>query len=625
MSHFDTKAKDGAEVSKRDQMRWLNAASQVGEWVNRVAGRSDLIAKVGAGLGHGAPACFVPHIAEVEVDATICLAGVDPAEVALGDHKFRLGRSPFVGAITHEAAHARFSVWVPATLHDTYPDLSQRVLDVFMVLEESRIEAQILNFDSSHRTYLRACAGDIVARDFRIADNAYGASVGAALLLGRISAGVFDFADVADIRTAILGVLDEDTLEKLESLWREFQTLTFVPVKGDAGTERAIEISKEWLDALSMEHDDPAPSFSVVMEMPGAEGDEEGEGSGSGGSGGSEGDEEGEHSGFGEALADAAREKAMDVDRENMREKRRVAGEERRKELADEAKRVKEGRKAADKAFDPDSKGDPAHGFGRGSRSFLYESRDPSPEERAAAVQIARELEQAQYTDRATKRVAAVLPPGRMRGRGAVQRAAEEARGAILNARAWEGKRRTHTDEPPLTVGVLTDISGSMGGAAKPSASISWIMAEATRRIHGKVSTVLFGEHVHGVLRAGERQPKVNVYAPRDGFEAFRDAFQAVDSELDLLNAPGARLLVILSDAHFVDSGHADYAYKAMGWCRERGVAVLWIDVNGHFLHNYGWGEVVQAESTAVGTARKIGQAAVEAVRKANAVRQAAS
>jgi len=444
MSHFDTKASERAEVSKRDQMRWLNAASQVGEWVNRVAGRSDLIAKVGAGLGHGAPACFIPTIAEVEVDASICLAGVDPAEVALGEHKFRLGRSPFVGAITHEAAHARFSTWVPQSLHDTYPDLSQRLLDVFMVLEESRIEAQIVALDPGHQMYLRACAGDIVARDFRIADDAYGASVGAALLLGRVSAGVFTEADVADFRTQILTVLDADTLATLESLWREFQTLTFTPIKGDTGTERGIAIAKEWLDALGMEHDDSADTFSVVMVMPGSE--DEGEGEGGSGTGAESGDgDDGDEEGFGKGLAEAAREKAMDVDRENMREKRRVAAEERREDLREEAKRVKAGKKAAEKAFDTDAHGDPTHGLGYGSRSYLVESRDPKPEERAAAVQIARELEKAQYADRATKRVTAVLPPGRLRGRGAVQRAAEEARGAILTAYAWEGKRLTYT------------------------------------------------------------------------------------------------------------------------------------------------------------------------------------
>ena len=622
MSHFDTETTEKAALSKRERERWLNASSQVGEFVNGVAGRSDLIAKIGAGLGHGAPACFIPTIAEVEVDASICLAGVDPAEVALADEKFRLGRSPFIGAITHEAAHARFSTWVPATLHKTYSDLSQRILDVFMTLEESRIEAQILGIDRKHRKYLRACAGEIVARDFHIADDPYGASVGAALLLGRVSAGVFDEADVADFRDLILTKIEPDVLDTLEKLWREFQTLSFIPSAGDPGTERGIEIAKEWLDALKMDHEDPEPNYAVVIVMPGSEGDGKGEGGKGSGSGESEG--------IGKELADGAREHAMGEYRDNMREKRRVAAEERREEAAKEAKRVKAAKAKAAEAFGAGSESEskdetPGHGLGYDSSSFLKESRSPLPEERAAAVQIARALEQAQYSDRAVTKVKAVVPPGRMRGRGAVQRAAEEARGAIARSEVWNAKRRAHTDEPPLTVGIMTDISGSMGGAAKPSAVMSWVMAEATRRIHGKVATVLFGVKIHGIVRAGQRQDKVRIYQPRDGHEAFQDAFEALDGELNLLNGSGARMLVILSDAHFVSPKHADYATKAMRWCRDRGVAVVWIDVSGGFFHNYGWGEVVTAEGSALDAAKNIGRIAVEAVKKANARMQASA
>ncbi len=617
MGHFDTKADERAKLSPKDKARWLNAGAQVGEFVNRVARRSDLIAKVGAGLGHGAPACYIPTIAEIEVDATVCLAGVDPSEVAIADPKFQLARSPFIGAITHEAAHAKYSTWVPASLHKAYPDATQRVLDVFVVLEESRIEAQIVLYDPSHKKFLNACAGEIVARDFRIADDVYGASVGAALLLARVSAGVFTAAEVEGFRDLITGILSEDTLATLESLWTEFQTLSFAPHVGDTGTERGLAIAREWLAALDIPEEDSAPNFSVVLSMPGSEGEGEGEGES-----GSEGEGEG---GLGKALADAAREHSMDADRENMKEKRALASKELREAIRDEAARRKAAKSAAETAFSGEP-GIPGHGLGGGSHSRMIESRLPTPAERSAAVRLARELERAQYADRASTKVSAVLPPGRLRSRGAVQRAAEESRGAILTAKVWEGTRKAHTDEPPVTVGILTDISGSMGMASEPSASLSWIMAEATRRVHGKVATVLFGTAIHGVVRAGARQDRVNVYSASDGHEAFKPAFEALDGELDLLNAPGARVLVIFSDAHLVKDIHEQYAYKAMEWCKQRGVAVVWIDPNGpySFKHNHGFGEVIDSFGvTPLDAALSIGKVVVEAIRKANLRRQA--
>ena len=73
------------------------------------------------------------------------LPGVKPEDVHPHDELFRARHPLFVGALTHEAAHARYSRWVPKDLFIRgQPQFTPRKNDVLVALEESRIEKRIL-------------------------------------------------------------------------------------------------------------------------------------------------------------------------------------------------------------------------------------------------------------------------------------------------------------------------------------------------------------------------------------------------------------------------------------------------------------------------------------------------
>jgi hypothetical protein len=578
---------------------WLDAARQVGEYVNLVAERRDLIAYVGEGLGGTAPACYTPATAEIEVNTDICLAGAAPESVNLASRSFCLRRSPFVGAVTHEAAHARFSVWVPSDLVEAFPTLTKRLVDVFMLLEESRIEHQILLTDETRRPYLRACAGDIVARDFHIADDAYGAAAGAGLLLARVDAGVFVPDDVADARKAILGVLDDDTLATLTKLWVEFQKLRFVQDASCPATNRALAICQEWLDALGVSSSDESDNLA-------------------GGSGEGEGGETEEGSGdLSDIVKSIAREIGTNADADNTVEAKSADAEQAIQDAKDEAERKERAEEAAHRMFG-------THGYSPTRNSQYCVVRKPKPAEHAAAVTLARELEQAQFRARHVVKTSSVLPPGRIKGRGALQRTIQVAQGGIVKAEPWHAKKRRHADDAPLSVGILTDVSGSMGMGQEPSGVLSWVTSEAVRRVQGKVASALFGDDAYGVVRSGERQSQVKIFTADGGWERFSKAFDAVDGDLGLLSGDGARVLVIFSDGHFVRSAEANYANKVMALCESRGVSVVWVKiVEGHLI-THGHGDVVDVlDLPPAAAARKIGRAIVESVRKANLRAQA--
>lgn len=205
----------------------------------------------------------------------------------------------------------------------------------------------------------------------------------------------------------------------------------------------------------------------------------------------------------------------------------------------------------------------------------------PTSEERVSAVKIAKALERAKYRDRVRIESGSVLPPGRVRSRVVVQGEAMRARGVTTPVEAFRRVQRKHTDDPNLTVGVMVDISGSMGSAMEAMASSAWILSEASRRVQGKTAMVYYGSGVFPTLKPGQHLDKVNVYTASDSTEKFDKAFQALNGSLNLLDGSGARLLVVVSDGHYTSDEHT----KAQEWirrCASSGVAVLWIGAGSY-------------------------------------------
>lgn len=213
--------------------------------------------------------------------------------------------------------------------------------------------------------------------------------------------------------------------------------------------------------------------------------------------------------------------------------------------------------------------------------SKLVDIRVPNAEERAAAVKIASLLEKAKYRERDETDITSILPPGRLRTRAVVQNAAYKAQGSLTKAEPWRRTKRRHTDDPTLRVGVMVDISGSMGSAMQPMATTAWVMSEASRRVQGKCAMVYYGQDVFPTLKPGQHLDKVNVYSATDGTEKFNKAFKAIDGSLDLLYGTGARLLVVVSDGNYTDE-EKQKARETVQLCDANGVAVLWLSFDDY-------------------------------------------
>lgn len=562
---------------------WLKVGSQINDLVNEWSIRSDIVTFVGEGAGHGSPACYVPAIAEMEVDVNLAFGeGIDP--IFIGDLSKRTVQYDYpvaMGAVMHEAFHAKhskFDLEAVSKIKDKF------IGGLITWFEETRIEKRAVEALPKNRAFLRACALRLVVGDLKDDEDFAGRGIQAfsqlmLLTLARVDADSLDESDVKIVNDAALMLLGPDVLAKLRSIWIRAQAH-----KVDTQYAPLEKLAEEWVKTLedagqdTKAGDEGIPDWlkELLEAMMGegdgdgeGEGDEsEGEGSGSGTPG--EGTPSGTGKGKGKGLLEEmAEDTEIDAQSEANAQAVQDVADAKAEQMAEAAAEAKSHSDEAAKVF---GRGTGPAGFHTSSR--LVEERMPNPKERAAAVALSKLLEKARYRDRITIKRSSVVPPGRLNARQAMAAAEQKSRGAEITSEAWSRKQRKHADDPTLKIGVLCDISGSMGMAMEPMASTAWILSEATRRIQGKCSMVYYGNDCFPTLKPGQHLPKVQVYSAPDGTERFDKAFKALDGTLNLLNSTGARLLVIVSDLYYTGHEGERTAYW-MRRCREAGVAVI--------------------------------------------------
>jgi len=532
---------------------WLKVCSQIGEQANTWANRSDLAVYGGEDAGMGrALACFIRDTAEIEISLPIAFGSATTPEM-VGDLRVRKNQYEFpeaVGVILHEAFHARYSDWNYSHLETLDPKIG----DAFMLLEESRIEGKAVEHYPENALFMRASA---MGLSFAEADESIEGMTATAqfanlagLTLARVTAGVLDEFDVASIRAKLELGLSKPVLDQLEEIWTEFQTL------GVHQIIRGVELATKWVE--------------IIKERAKENGEPE--------------QPEGSECGYPmpQELADLLSDLMDEIGKasEEISEGNAIAlieqqsDEELKEEIKErksEAKKQQERKEQAEKTFSPASS--PSE---RGSGSRLVATRKPEGEERAGAVLLSQMLEKAKYVERSITEVATTIPQGRLRTRAVIQKKALESKGVRSDVPTWRATKRKHTDDPTLKIGVMVDISGSMGSAMKPMASIAWILSEAGRRVQAKTAMVYYGSGVFPTLKVGQHLDEVKVWSAPDGTELFGEAYKALDGTLGLTSSDGVRLLVIVSDGHYT-SNECENAKKAIAECERNGVGVLWV------------------------------------------------
>ncbi|MEV6363169.1 VWA domain-containing protein [Nocardia asteroides] len=505
---------------------WATLSAAMTAEVPPIADRDDLTVSIAPGAAFGHPAVFVRALAAIELDGANLK--IDPADARPARNSDRNNYPAVWGALVHECAHAKHSVWVPPLL--AHPE----VVAAAKLLEESRIEAAQIRRRPDDRHWLRASATEIVIGDnggttaaAHLPRTAYAAAHNAALVLGRIDAGVLTESECAPLAREIESILGPDTLATLRAIWREAHTVA------DADTAAMLELGRRWLDIVGPEpHATPIPSslLGAAIEATAAA-----------------------------IAADVAANPVPADPAEAAAAAREVA-----------AASAEEAQLMAEHVFGED-------GVAGRSRT-VRRTRTPLAAEQTAARVLARALDTAAARERATVKTTSVVPPGRVRMRGVLARQAQLAAGAIPTAEPFTRTTRKRSPYPPLQVGIACDVSSSMSRFAAPVASAAWIIARAAElaAMPATTATVTFGSTVTPITYPSTAPTQVSEFGCPDKYHALGAATIALDGALGLSRPGATRLLVVISDGIYRTHERAS-AQRRLDAVRAAGCALLWL------------------------------------------------
>lgn len=510
---------------------WVLTASSLEERVSQWTGRP---VKVFLGLDNGsmgAPARYIaPNRIEMNTDKGFPgLRGAQVGELS----RVGLTRFPVAGGLLlHEAMHARLSTVANAAIMGRVGSPSS--YEVFMNLEEVRIEGRGVELFPGDLAYLRASTKKLVVPDGTALSGVSPRAV-AVLMLGRVSAGVLLADEVEPLKSWLL-TQDGWTADILQTV----RDRCLEVIRLADTDDRMSEIAQE-LDALMPEEPESETGTGSSSELAEIL--------------------EGILGKIARAGTAEAYEQGSTLEAQ---EKARAAEkfEAERAQNASVSQTV----------------------FGQKMPMELAGSRPPLPAERGAAVVLAKELEDVRYRDREVLDSYSSRPPGRLMLGSAMRQSA--ARSLGLSGDTYEPfhmRKRIETDEPTLTVGILSDVSGSMSRAQSAVASANYVVSDALYRVGagaGSAAQVYFASEVHPGLRRGERLTEVRTWTGGGSSHKFDKAMRALDGELNLIGGSGARLVFVVSDGQY-ELAETRAVRSWHNTCKQYGVAVVWLKMTG--------------------------------------------
>jgi hypothetical protein len=457
------------------------------------------------------PGFYAPAAARIVLEGN--LLPVEPDKLRPTEDQDHLkALSVLHGVLIHECGHFSHT----EIDHDRLSEESQEVQQAAILLEEIRMEAQVVKNNSSDACFLRSSAKELIMTDAQL-ESEHGAISAGVLIEGRVQAGSLQASDVTQVIDEIDNLLDADTVTELKKI-----------------TKRTVKIADGDIESLIRAAKRLAKLFPKD------------------GSGGGKGK-------IKELIEGALNDDLSPSQAEELEEM--LADAKARGEIAEALKNA-EVKTAGSAAGSEPKEGE----------------RVATDIERKARNDLSAKFRQVRWWDRHKVNRTSVLPPGKLKARNALQRSAEVATGKMATSKPWKQTKRRLEIMPKLSLGVLVDTSGSMYFAKTEMAGALWSLAHAAYENDGKVGAALFGD-TSKLLWGPHSVPPRHVVeiTPSGGTEYLPDGIDLLDKALNWKEDKGPRLLVIISDGYFYKAAESQQAIREI---QKKGVKVIQLGIN---------------------------------------------
>lgn len=596
----------GKRVSKRLREARDDLNVRLNAIVETVTGRNDILTTMVWDQPEGTPpGWFEPSKALITVNASVLAPGTHPDSVDPTTREGRLEQPVLVGVYCHESGHSRSPGWDQREIHERAA--SKLVARVCEMLLESWVDATQLEERPADEQWLRAALRHLLTfppvENLSPQEEQVRAAAAAVLVLGRVEVGVLTAEDAADVESMTRNVLGDEALGDVRALLKE----TLALAEGD--TEALIDVAQRLLTRLGIDPEDPEDAQAALPVLACHSGGQGG--SGPDGSLNTNATDSGQPTTdpLATAVAAMADQVADDAGTQASRElaSARAAALPDPKVLAAKTSEAKE-RAAARQA---------ASVFGpspRRSNGPITGYRSPTSQERVAAQTLARHLRRARHRGPDITVVPRTFPPGRLKTRAALQKAAQDAQNLPVTAQPFRHRRRATVEAPSLRVGLAVDVSGSMEATAAALASAMYVIGQAVQHVQGRSAALAWGTALTPLTRPGRAPTQVPKLATKEGTAVLPEAIRALDGVLGLAQPDHARLLVIASDGQLDSTVQTAEASGLIRRLAERGCPTLQLCLDGKTRLLPGAIEVIADD--AAGAAHAIGQTAVNALRR---------
>jgi len=560
---------------EKSDPQWGELAKRSESFVDYLTAREDIVVLIEPDLrdneaikAEPIPAgCFYPSYARMNVDASQTfetvlsnLDDINPMSVTT-----QINHPRFVGVLVHESAHAKH------TLYD-FPQVPNSVAKWITLLEEIRCEYNLLQSYPQYAKYIKTIVKTIVAKETfdvsglsqKIGDR-YSAAHTAILVLGRVESEVFEEDEVKAIAASLDKQLSGD-LNALKKLWISSLEVDDLDADGLVSiAEKIAKIIDPDDDGGAASSDAMAGGMPCGSYAPGGNPDPNSSSSPQ------------QSSAFEGILdeLDKLTEKAKQEIAESFSSEKYALPESVSEK--NEKKRIQIQQAASKISPTPDKPSNSRMGGWGYSGGNLLSER-PTATDIGRSRTISQALKKAQYRDVKRTTSKSQLPPGRFVIREAMNRHAQISNGQAITATPWNQIKRRTVDNPPITVAVATDISGSMGAYQREVASFTWALANAIQKLNGSVGAIAWngaGGPIREMIKPNSRiSETINYYTAGGGSDGLPGAIKAADGLMNLGFGEGVRVLAVITDGELPNM---EAVRKEITYLVNQGVLVLWI------------------------------------------------